>query len=53
VPFLKNVIVAGFLIGLAGIGVFAVTGSRIRLIIYSDLLAIAALLLVVVVSVPP
>jgi sigma-B regulation protein RsbU (phosphoserine phosphatase) len=52
-PFLKTVIVGGSLIGLAGIGVFAVTGSKDRLIIFSDLLAIAALLvLVVVVSVP-
>ena len=53
-PFLKTVIVGGFLIGLAGIGVFAVTGSKDRLMVYSDdLLAIAALLvLVVVVSVP-
>ena len=53
-PFLKTVIVGGFLIALAGIDVFAVTGSKDRLMIYSDdLLAIAALLvLVVVVSVP-
>ena len=30
-PFLKTVIVGGFLIGLAGIGVFAATGSKDRL----------------------
>lgn len=52
-PFLKTVIVFGFLTGIAGIGLFAVTGSKNGLMIYSDLLAIAALLvLVVVVSVP-
>src|SRR3974377_254048 len=42
-PFLKTVIFGGFLIGLAGIGVFAVTGSKDRLMVYSeDTLAIGA-----------
>src|SRR5215471_19173466 len=46
-PFLKAVIVGGCLIGLAGIGVFVVTGSKDRLMIYIDLLAIASLLVLV------
>jgi phosphoserine phosphatase RsbU/P len=52
-PFLRAVIFLSLAIGIAGIGYFLFTGSRDRLILYNNLVAaIALLVLVVVVSVP-
>ena len=52
-PFLYAVILVSLAIGIAGIGFFVVTGSRDQLILYNNLVAAVALVvLVVVVSVP-
>ncbi len=52
-PFLHAVILLTLAIGIAGIGFFVVTGSKDRLILYNNLVAAVALVvLAVVVSVP-
>lgn len=50
--FLQTVIPISFLIGIAGIGLFVVTGSKYRLMLYDLLTIVTRLVLVVVVSVP-